>query len=123
MADTVEEKSLLKAFTNVKVIIGVIVIISSLLTAVWTIDDRYAKNSELSATEGRIISEVRSESASTRVILIEDMESRLDEFDFDISIIERNNEVVPESLRIKRNMLDRRIQRLKNENNSTGSSN
>ena len=92
--------------------------VSAVLAAVWAVDDRYVKNDELSATEGRIISEVRSESADTRVILIEDMESRLDEFDFDISILESENEVVPESLRIKRNMLNRRIQRLKNENNN-----
>jgi hypothetical protein len=80
-----------------------------------------ATDSELSATEARIISEVRSESAGTRLALIEDMESRLDEYDYDISIIEANGEQVPEARRIKRNMLDRRIQRLKNNENDNSS--
>jgi len=104
--------------------VAVILSISAVLGAVWGFDDRYAKEDDvqvqITASEARIISEVRSESADTRLIMIEDMESRLDEFDYDISIIESKSEVVPESLRIKRNMLDRRIQRLKdNENNNT----
>ena len=101
--------------------IAVIVGLATVLGAVWGIDDRYAKNDavseEIAASEARIVSEVRTESAETRLIIIEDMEARLDEMDFDISILEANGEVVDEALRIKRNMLDRRIQRLKNENN------
>ena len=106
---------------------GVMVGVVALLVAVWNVDDRYAKagevdalktriEQEIEASEARIISEVRSESAETRLILIEDMESRLDEFDYDISILESNSQVVPESLRIKRNMLERRIKRLNHEN-------
>lgn len=104
--------------------VGTIVGVSAVLAAVWAIDDRYVTTNEMTSSEARIISEVRSESAETRVILIEDMESRLDEFDFDISMLEADGQVIPESLGIKRNMLDRRIQRLKqNETNNHNNNN
>jgi hypothetical protein len=100
--------------------VAAILAISGLLTAVWAVDDRYAKNgdvkTQIESSEGRIISEVRTESAETRLVLMEDMESRLDEYEYEISIIERTGDPVPEVLRIKRNMLERRIERLKNEN-------
>lgn len=107
--------------TNAKVVIGGIVTVISLITALWAVDDRYPKKDDLETMEGRIVSEFRSESASTRMTLVEDMESRLDEMDYDISILEKNNELVPEVLTIKRNMLYRRIEDLKNnetDNNS-----
>ena len=63
--------------------VAVILGISAVLVAVWGFDDRYAKEDDVKnqiiASEARIISEVRSESADTRLIMIEDMESRLDE--------------------------------------------
>ena len=110
------KSTLMTLLTNVKVVIGAVVAIISLVTGLWAIDDRYPKKDDLENMEGRIVSEFRSESAETRLTLIEDMESRLDEFDYDISILETNNEVVPEVLRIKRNMLYRRIEGLKNNN-------
>ena len=100
-------------------VVGLATVVGSFIA----ISDVIATDDELAASEARIISEVRTESAETRLILIEDMEARLDEFDFDISILEANGQAVPEALRIKRNMLDRRIQRLRNENNTTGSGN
>lgn len=94
--------------------------LAAIIGAFVTINGWIATDDELAASEARIISEVRTESAGIKLTLIEDMESRLDEFDYDISIKEANGEPVPEALRIKRNMLDRRIQRLKeNENPST----
>lgn len=96
--------------------------LATVIGAFIAISEVIATDDELAAAEARIISEVRTESASIKLTLIEDMESRLDEFDYDIIIKETNGEAVPEALRIKRNMLDRRIQRLKdNENNNTDS--
>lgn len=104
--------------------IAALVGIATVIGAVVAINDFIATDDELAASEARIISEVRTESADVKLILVEDMESRLDEFDYDISILESNGEAVPEALRIKRNMLDRRIQRLKNnENNNTDGGN
>lgn len=115
--DTVKSKSTIMALlTNVKVVIGAIVAVISLITGLYAIDDRYPKKDDLITMEGRIVSEFQSEAAKTRMTLVEDMESRLDEFDYDISILEIKDEVVPEVLRIKRNMLYRRIEGLKNEN-------
>lgn len=114
-------KTIMGMVTNAKVVIGGIVTVISLITALWAVDDRYPKKDDLETMEGRIVSEFRSESASTRMTLVEDMESRLDEMDYDISILEKNNELVPEVLTIKRNMLYRRIEDLKNnetDNNS-----
>ncbi len=115
-------KTIMGMITNAKVVIGGILTVISLITALWAVDDRYPKKDDLGTMEGRIVSEFRSESASTRMTLVEDMESRLDDMDYDISIHERNNEVVPEALRIKRNMLYRRIEALKN-NETTNTSN
>lgn len=103
--------------------IAAIVGLSTIIGAFVTINTWVATDDELAASEARIISEVRSESAGIKLTLVEDMESRLDEFDFDISILESRGEHVPEALRIKRNMLERRIQRLRDENNNTDSSN
>ena len=117
MADLEEENTqsvIMAAFTDWKKVTGMVVAISSLLTAVWALDEHWVKSNDLENMEGRIVSEFRTESAKTRGTLIEDMESRLDEFDYDISIIEKNNEIVPEVLNIKRNMLYRRIEELKN---------
>ena len=94
--------------------------LAAVIGAFVTINGWIATDDELAASEARIISEVRSESADIKLTLVEDMESRLDEFDYDISILEMKGDPVPEALRIKRNMLERRIQRLKNENNTTG---
>lgn len=109
------------ALVGLSTIIGAFVTING-----WIATDEELAASEakltnnINASEARIISEVRSESADIKLTLVEDMESRLDEFDYDISILEMKGDPVPEALRIKRNMLERRIQRLKNENNTTG---
>lgn len=121
MPDT--KSTLMKLLTNVKVVGGALLTVTSIIFAIWAFDDRYAKITQLQGAESRIVSEVRSESAETRVTLIEDMESRLDEFDYDISILESSGEAVPESLRIKRNMLNRRIQRLKDNNENINHTN
>jgi hypothetical protein len=104
--------------TNIKVIVAAVVSFVTFLGVIWTVDDRYTKDGDLESMEARLISEFRSEAADTRVVLIEDMESRLDEFDYELALLRANNQVVPELLQIKRNMLDRRIQRLKNEDNT-----
>ena len=102
--------------------VAALVGLATVIGAFIAISEVIATDDELASTEARIISEVRTESAGIKLTLIEDMESRLDEFDYDISIKEATGEAVPEALRIKRNMLDRRIQRLKNnENNNTDS--
>ncbi len=93
--------------------------LATVVGAFIAISNVIATDDELAATEARIISEVRTESADIKLTLIEDMESRLDEFDYDISILETTDvAAVPEALRIKRNMLNRRIQRLKNNENN-----
>ena len=82
--------------------------LAAVIGAFVTINDWVATDAEVEATvsasEARIISEVRSEYAGIKLTLIEDMESRLDEFDYDISIMEASAAPVPEALRIKRNM-------------------
>ena len=112
--------------TNVRVILAAVGSLVAALIVVWTVDDRYAKadgiDTQLEAMEARLISEFRSEAADTRVVLIEDFESRLDEFDYEISIMQANGQVVPELLQIKRNMLERRIKRLKENEDDPGSS-
>ena len=106
---------------GIAALVGLATVVGAIVT-ITDVVDVMATDEELAASEARIISEVRTESAGIKLTLIEDMEARLDEFDFDISILESKGEAVPEALRIKRNMLDRRIQRLKeNEINNTGS--
>lgn len=113
--------------TNVRVILASVASLVAALGVVWTVDDRYAKedgiDKKLAAMEARLISEFRSEAADTRVVLIEDMEQRLDEFDYEISIKQASGEGVSELLQIKRNMLDRRIKRLKENESNTGNAN
>ena len=121
--ETKAKSTFMTLLTNVKVVIGAVVTVISLVTALWAVDDRYPKKDDLDNMEGRIVSEFRSESADTRMTLVEDMESRLDEMDYDISILETKGEIVPEVLRIKRNMLYRRIEGLKNENANITDSN
>jgi hypothetical protein len=110
--------------------IAALVGLSTIIGAFVTINNYIATDSELAATEktlsdkmkaseGRIISEVRTESAETRFVLIEDMEFRLDSYDYEISIIQAKGDIVPEALIINRNNLERRIQRLKNNESST----
>lgn len=95
-----------------------------LVTTIWIVSDRLVTDKELQTSEDRVISEVRMESAALRSIIIEDMEARLDDLSFEIDMAERRGDEPNEATIIKRNNLDRRIQRLKEDEapNSTNSS-
>ena len=130
--ESVQKKNAIKElFSNVWVMVGAAGTVAAFIAAVWAIDDRYASMKEIESaikeSEARVIStvisEVQSEAGENRLALIEDMESRLDEYDYDISIKEANGEVPPADLVIKRNMLDRRIEGLKNNEDNNSNSN
>lgn len=105
-------------FKNVKAIISSIVGAIGVLTALWAVSDRLVTDGELQQSEERVIAEVRNESASIRVVVIEDMEARLDDLNFEINMAQMAGEQPNEALIIKRNTLERRIEKLKaNEDN------
>lgn len=104
--------------TNFKKVGTAVVAFLGLVTTIWAVSDRLVTDTELKTSEDRVISEVRVESAALRSILIEDMEARLDDLSFEISIAEARGEEPNEATIIKRNNLDRRIKRLK-ENETT----
>ena len=86
-----------------------------LVTTIWVVSDRLVTDTELQTSEDKIISEVRMESASLRSIIIEDMEARLDDLAFELAMAERRGDEPNQAMIIQRNNLDRRIQRLKED--------
>ena len=89
-----------------------------LVTTIWVVSDRLVTDSELQTSEDKIISEVRMESASLRSIIIEDMEARLDDLSFELAMAERRGDEPNQAMIIQKNNLDRRIQRLKEDESS-----
>lgn len=104
--------------TNVKKMSAAFVAFAGLVTTIWAISDRLVTEDELQtvveASEDRIVAEVRSESARLATTIIEDMESRLDKMNFDIMMLQASGEPPNEALIIERNNLQRRIEKLKN---------
>ena len=100
--------------TNVKKMSAAFVAFAGLVTTIWAVSDRLVTDGELQASEDRIIAEVRGESARLATTIIEDMESRLDKMNFDILMREASGEPPNEALIIERNNLQRRIEKLKN---------
>lgn len=101
--------------TNFKKVGTAAVAFLGLVTTIWVVSDRLVTDTELQTSEDRVISEVRMESADIRAILIEDMEARLDDLSFEINIAESRGESPNEATIIKRNSLERRITRLRED--------
>lgn len=100
---------------NVRKMMWTIIGALGALATIWGVTDRLTTDAELKASEDRIIAEVRTESADIRAVIIEDMESRLDALIFDINMAEARGDAPNEADIIKRNNLERRINKLKAE--------
>lgn len=109
-----------KFVKDVKMMVITIASAIGAITTIWAFGDIIVTDEELKASEERVIAEVRTETARNRVVVIEDMEARLDDLDFQINMAQTAGEPPNQALIIQRNSLERRIEKLKENETTTG---
>ena len=98
-----------------KAILAGIAVIPALITIiyfVWDVSDMIVTQKDLTLVKNEIINELRDESAKIRVAYLRDLESRLEDVEVEMEILESDGKPISEVVRRKAKRLQRRIEEI-----------
>lgn len=90
----------------------------ALIAAIFAIDARYTKDTDLQHVKDEIVGELRTEVAKNRSIMIDTMQREADDIEFKIIEMEAAGKIVPRYLSEKHKQITRAIEKLENGEDS-----
>lgn len=104
-------------------IIAAIATVIGTIFAVINLDARYAKEHDVETSmqqvEINIVKEMRTEIVKNRGVMINNMQREADDIEYEMTLLEANNQNVPRYLSDKFKQITRQIEDLRNETNNS----
>lgn len=88
---------------------------AALVTAIFAIDARYTKDSDLQSAKNEIIRELRTEVTKNRSVMIDTIQREADDLEYQIQTLQEEGQPVPRHLLDKQRTLERTLETLEND--------